>query len=101
MRRYAHIKDGIVVNISKWDGISKYQVEGQLVLANDNTYIGGAYANNEFVPRYTEEELNQMEAEAIAREEAREAVRASALQKLVENAGLTVEEVKSFINIEE
>ena len=40
-------------------------------------------------------------AEAIAKEEAREAIRASALQKLVENAGLTVEEVKSFIDIEE
>ena len=40
-------------------------------------------------------------AEAIAKEETREAIRASALQKLVENAGLTVEEVKSFINIEE
>ena len=44
---------------------------------------------------------NQAEAEEIAKEEAREAIRASALQKLVENAGLTVEEVKSFINIEE
>ena len=40
-------------------------------------------------------------AEEIAKEEAREAIRASALQKLVANAGLTVEEVKSFINIEE
>ncbi len=44
---------------------------------------------------------NQAEAEEIAKEEAREAIRASALQKLVESAGLTVEEVKSFINIEE
>jgi hypothetical protein len=40
-------------------------------------------------------------AEAIAKEEAREAIRASALQKLVDKAGLTVEEVKSFIKIEE
>ena len=40
-------------------------------------------------------------AEEVAKEEAREAIRASALQKLVEVAGLTVEEVKSFINIEE
>ena len=47
------------------------------------------------------QEADRMEAEAIAKEEAREAIRASALQKLVANAGLTVEEVKSFINIEE
>ena len=40
-------------------------------------------------------------AEAIAKEEAIEAIRASALQKLVANAGLTVEEVKSFLKIEE
>lgn len=46
-------------------------------------------------------EEQRLEAEAIAKEEAREAIRASALQKLVENAGLTVEEVKSFIKIEE
>ena len=44
---------------------------------------------------------NQAEAEEIAKEEAIEAVRASAMQKLVANSGLTVEEVKSFINIEE
>ena len=47
------------------------------------------------------QESERLEAEAIAKEEAREAIRASALQKLVANAGLTVEEVKSFINIEE
>jgi hypothetical protein len=47
------------------------------------------------------QEAERIEAEAIAKEESREAIRASALQKLVENAGLTVEEVKSFINIEE
>jgi len=47
------------------------------------------------------QEAERIEAEAIAKEEAREAIRASALQKLVENAGLTVEEVKSFIKIEE
>ncbi len=43
---------------------------------------------------------NQAEAEAIAKEEAREAIRASALQKLVEAAGLTVEEVEEFLKVE-
>lgn len=36
---------------------------------------------------------------ALTKEE--KELRESAMQKLVENAGLTVEEVKSFINIEE
>ncbi len=44
---------------------------------------------------------SELEAFDIEREEAIESVRASAMRKLVENAGLTVEEVKSFINIEE
>ena len=43
---------------------------------------------------------NQAEAEEIAKEEAREAIRASALQKLVENAGLTVEEVEEFLKVD-
>ena len=38
-------------------------------------------------------------ASALTKEE--KELRLSAMQKLVENAGLTVEEVKSFINIEE
>ena len=45
-------------------------------------------------------EEQRLEAEAIAQEEAREAIRASALQKLVENAGLTVEEVEEFLKVE-
>ena len=44
---------------------------------------------------------SELEAIDIQREEALESVRASAMRKLVENSGLTVEEVKSFINIEE
>lgn len=55
------------------------------------------------VPSIADIESGEQEyiAEEIAKEEAREAIRASALQKLVANAGLTVEEVKSFIKIEE
>ena len=79
---YAIIKSGIVDNIVEWDGISKYEVDGQLVLANDDTYIGGAYTNNAFVPMYTQEELDQMEAEAQADAEAREALRQSMISKL-------------------
>ena len=46
--KYAIIKSGIVENIVEWDGISKYEVDGQLVLANDNTYIGGSWDGNKF-----------------------------------------------------
>ena len=88
--KYAIIKSGIVDNIVEWDGISKYEVDGQLVLANDDTYIGGAYTNNAFVPRYTQAELDQMEAEAQAQAEAKEAIRTSVINKIATN--LTSEE---------
>ena len=88
--KYAIIKSGIVENIVEWDGDSKYEVDGQLVLTNDDAYISGAYANNAFVPRYTQEELDQMEAEAQADAEAREALRQSLIAKL--STTLTPEE---------
>jgi hypothetical protein len=88
--KYAIVKSGIVDNIVEWDGISKYQAEGQLVLANDDTYIGGSYTNNAFVPRYTQEELDQMEAEAQAQAEAKEQLRTSVINKIATN--LTSEE---------
>ena len=88
--RYAIIKSGIVDNIIEWDGVSKYQVDGQLVLANDDTYIGGAYTNNAFVPMYTQEELDQMEAESQAQAEAKAQLRTSVINKIATN--LTSEE---------
>jgi len=90
MNKYAHIKDGLVVNISKWDGVSEYKVDGQLVLANDDAYIGGAYTNNNFIPKHTQEELDQLEAEGIAQAEAKEQLRTSVINKIATN--LTSEE---------
>ena len=46
------------------------------------------------------QKASELEANDIQREEAREAVRASAMRKLVENAGLTVEEVEEFLKVE-
>ena len=88
--KYAIVKSGIVENIVEWDGVSEYQVDGQLVLSNDDTYIGGSYTNNAFVPRYTQEELDQMEAEAQAQAEAKEQLRTSVINKIATN--LTSEE---------
>ena len=90
MNKYAHIKDGLVVNISKWDGVSEYKVDGQLVLANDDAYIGGAYINNNFIPKYTQEELDQLESEGIAQAEAKAQLRTSVINKIATN--LTSEE---------
>jgi hypothetical protein len=48
-----------------------------------------------------EQEAQVLEAQARAKEESREAIRASAMRKLVENAGLTIEEVRTFLKIDE
>ena len=65
--RYAHIENGVVTNISNWDGETEYNPgEGiTLIQADANAYIGGEY-NGSFVakppaPPYepTEEELQK------------------------------------------
>ena len=47
-----------------------------------------------------EQEAQVLEAQARAKEEAMEAVRARTMLKLVENAGLTIEEVRTFLKID-
>jgi len=65
--KYAHIENGVVTNISNWDGETEYNPgEGiTLIQADENAYVGGEY-NGSFVakppaPPYepTEEELQK------------------------------------------
>ncbi len=79
---------------------TEYLIVDESGLPSDYTYRMFWEIKNGMV-EVNQTKANQAEAEEIAKEEAREAIRASALQKLVESAGLTVEEVKSFIKIEE
>ncbi len=63
--KYAIVKNSLVTNIVEWDGSSEYTVDGELVEADANAYIGGEY-NGSFVarpveptPEPTEEELQK------------------------------------------
>tara|TARA_R110000824_G_scaffold399463_1_gene604947 strand:+ start:512 stop:781 length:270 start_codon:yes stop_codon:yes gene_type:complete len=47
---YAIVKDSLITNIVEWDGVSEYTVDGELVQADANAYIGGTY-NGSFVAR--------------------------------------------------
>lgn len=47
---YAIIKNSLVTNMVEWDGVSEYTVDGELVEADANAYIGGTY-NGSFVAR--------------------------------------------------
>tara|TARA_Y100000310_G_scaffold317524_1_gene370475 strand:+ start:72 stop:368 length:297 start_codon:yes stop_codon:yes gene_type:complete len=48
--KYAIIKNNTVENIINWDGQSELNVDGDLILCDENSYIGGRYENG-FVPR--------------------------------------------------
>ena len=47
-----------------------------------------------------EQEAQVLEAQARAKEEAKEAIRAATMVKLVDKVGLTLEEVRTFLTIE-
>jgi hypothetical protein len=48
--KYAIVKDSLVTNMVEWDGESEYQVDGELIQADANAYIGGEY-NGSFIAR--------------------------------------------------
>ena len=88
--KYAIINSGIVENIVEWDGTSEYNVEGVLVEADSNAWIGGAYTDGAFVPRPPEPEPELTPEQIQA-----EADKASAVSKL-QALGLTDAEIEAL-----
>jgi hypothetical protein len=89
--KYAHIENGIVTNISNWDGETEYNPgEGiTLIQADENAYIGGEY-NGSFVSRPVEPD-----PEPTAEEVQKAADKASANEKL-KALGLTDAEIEAI-----
>ena len=58
MATYAIVKDGIVSNIVLYDGVSEFSVDGDLIVADGNAYIGGAYADGSFTPAPIPEDVS-------------------------------------------
>ena len=84
MKKYAQIINNKVENIILWDGISPIDfIEGEVVLADENAWVGGSYEDGAFIPQYTQEELDAIEAEQGQ-------VRRAIIEKL--GANLTSEE---------
>ena len=48
MARYAIVKNGVVDNFIEYDGVSEFSVDGDLIVADGNAYMGGAYVNGVF-----------------------------------------------------
>ena len=88
--KYAIVKDSAVKNIIEWDGVSEFNVDGELIQADANAYIGGVYADGAFVARPPEPE-----PEKTAEQIQAEADKASAVSKL-EALGLTDAEIKAL-----
>ena len=87
--KYAIVKNSLVTNILEWDGESEYQVDGELIQADENAWIGGEY-NGSFVARPVEP-APEPTAEAAQKTADKE----SANQKL-RDLGLTDAEIEAL-----
>ena len=87
--KYAIVKDSLVTNIVEWDGSSEYTVDGELVQADANAYIGGTY-NGSFVARPV-----PPDPEPTAEEVQKAADKESGNQKL-RDLGLTDAEIEAI-----
>ncbi len=46
---YAIIKDGLVVAVAIWDGVTPWAPDGQVVKITGDAWTGWTYANGEFI----------------------------------------------------
>ena len=87
--KYAIVKNSLVTNIVEWDGESEYTVDGELVQADANAYIGGTY-NGSFVARPVEPEPEPTE------EELQKAVDKQSAHDKLSALGLTDAEIEAI-----
>ena len=88
--KYAVVKDNVVQNLVEWDGVSEFNVDGELIEASHDAWVGGAYTDGAFVPRPVEPA-----PEPTAEELQAQADRQSALDKLTA-LGLTEQEISAL-----
>jgi len=92
MANYAVVKDGTVENIVLWDGETEFSVGGAtLVVADENTRIGGTY-DGAF--HYVEPPIPEPTAEEVARQAKLDSVKSK-----LEALGLTTEEVQEAFGL--
>ena len=71
--KYAVVKNNEVTNIVEWDGESGYSPDGELVIATEDTKIGGSWDGNVFTfveptpPEPTAEQVTHTENKASAK----------------------------------
>ena len=64
LKKYAHIVDGKVVNVSLWDGVTEWEPVEEVVEIPEGVTagIGWDYIDGEFVDNRAVEELEELEA---------------------------------------
>ncbi len=84
-----------------YEAIYQLYPSARLIERMDGVYSVYDGSRNPIVINMTtvEQEAQVLEAQARAKEEAREAIRAATMAKLVDNVGLTLEEVRTFLTI--
>jgi hypothetical protein len=87
--KYAIVKNSLVTNLVEWDGSSEYAVDGELIQADANAWIGGGY-NGSFVAKPV-----PPEPEPTAEEIQKAADKESGNQKL-RDLGLTDAEIEAI-----
>jgi len=87
--KYAIVKDSLVRNLVEWDGSSEYPVDGELIQADANAWVGGEY-NGSFVARPV-----KPDPEPTAEEVQKAADKESGNQKL-RDLGLTDAEIEAI-----
>ncbi len=94
MKKYAHVENGVVINLSNWDGVAEYDPgDGvTMVLANENARIGGTYDGNVFT--FVEPPAPEPSAEQVVRQE-----RLDSVKSKLEALGLTTEEVREAFGL--
>lgn len=89
--KYAIVKDGVVTNLVQWDGTSEFNVDGYLVEATHDAWIGGGYADGTFAARPAPEPVEPTAEELQAATD-----KQSAVDKLTA-LGLTEDEINALI----
>jgi hypothetical protein len=93
MNRYAHVENGIVTNMSLWNGIDAHDPGNgvTMVLADDDTRIGGTY-DGTF--HFVEPPIPEPTAAQVARQAKLDSVKSK-----LEALGLTTEEVQEAFRL--
>jgi len=95
MKRYAHVENGVVTNVSNWDGVSTYDPgEGVTMILADGEFNARIGATYDGTFHYVAPPVPEPTAEEVARQAKLDSVKSK-----LEALGLTTEEVQEAFGL--